>query len=398
MVSCLEIPIVSILEHIFFLVLAPLDKDEGKLSHRQKQRQAKRLQKKVVKKPKDKQPKQVYNSESEEDDVVEEEEVMSDEEVTPVLNGKGKIQGFTDDNQKWLKPKQKKGAEPVEEEESDDEEVDSDLEEESEDEGNVKVGKLFDEEDDDDEDEIPDDNFGDSDEEEEDDDEDDDSEEEKDSDDEEDSDDDEKLPIEKANKKLKKQEKEEAQLAEDEQQMSVLNQEIFKLPEDQEGEEEKPITLQDIQQRIKDVTLVLSDFKRYRQEGRSRQEYMDILRKDLCVYYSYNEFLMNKLVDMFPLTELMEYLESSEVARPLTIRTNTLKTRRKELAQALINRGVNLDPVGEFFFSFYLALQLICKYLFRKMVKSWSCHLQLSSSTWSNSRIPRWSLYDPRRF
>ncbi|KAL5273643.1 NOP2 family protein [Megaselia abdita] len=325
---------------------APLDKDDGKLSHRQKQRQAKRLQKKVVKKPKDKQPKQVYNSESEDEDVVEEEEVMSSEEEV-VQNGK--VKGFSDDNKAWLKPKQKKGAEPaaLEEEDSDEEEVESEEGEESEDEGKVKVGKLFEEEDSDD-DEVPDDNFADSDDAEgEEESEDDDSEaEEEDSDDEDDSDD-EKLPIEKANKKLKKQEAEEAKLAEDEQQMSVLNQEIFKLPEDQEGEEEKPITLPEIQQRIKDVTLVLSDFKRYRQEDRSRQEYLEILKKDLCVYYSYNEFLMTKLMDMFPLTELMEYLESSEVARPLTIRTNTLKTRRKELAQALINRGVNLDPVGK---------------------------------------------------
>ena len=45
--------------------------------------------------------------------------------------------------------------------------------------------------------------------------------------------------------------------------------------------------------------------------------------------------------------QIIDFLEANEVQRPVTIRTNTLKTRRRDLAQALINRGVNVDPLDK---------------------------------------------------
>lgn len=62
-----------------------------------------------------------------------------------------------------------------------------------------------------------------------------------------------------------------------------------------------------------------------REEGRSREEYMAIFQLDLSTYYSYNTFLMEKLLNMFGPTELIEFLEANEMPRPVTIRTNTLK-------------------------------------------------------------------------
>jgi ribosomal RNA methyltransferase Nop2 len=52
------------------------------------------------------------------------------------------------------------------------------------------------------------------------------------------------------------------------------------------------------------------------------------------------------LFDLFPPNETMELIEANENQRPMTIRTNTLKTKRRDLARSLIQRGVNLDPVG----------------------------------------------------
>ncbi|XP_030802212.1 probable 28S rRNA (cytosine(4447)-C(5))-methyltransferase [Camarhynchus parvulus] len=132
-------------------------------------------------------------------------------------------------------------------------------------------------------------------------------------------------------------------------QLNLDIEEQFKLPTSEEIEKEaaEPPDLHVIHQRIQGNMEVLQDFGAKREEGRSRQEYLALLRRDMAAYYSYSDFLLTKLMDIFPLPELVNFLEANEVPRPVTIRTNTLKTRRRDLAQALINRGVNLDPLGK---------------------------------------------------
>jgi len=227
---------------------------------------------------------------------------------------------FSDDNDSWLKPKsKKKNLLDDEAEEDDDEAMQDDFGSDDEEMGDdFDGGSGSDEEDDDDDDEGE-------------------------------GDDDDLLPIEKASKKLEKKKAKEAKEADEELKTNIAETEKVTLPSGQEIEKEKASApdLEILNQRIKDVVAVLNDFKNRREEGKDRQDYMAQLRHDLCTYYSYNDFLMARLMSLFPLSELLEFLEANEVPRPITIRTNTLKARRRDLAQALIARGVNLDPLGK---------------------------------------------------
>lgn len=129
-------------------------------------------------------------------------------------------------------------------------------------------------------------------------------------------------------------------LAQEEMDSMMSQQSVFSFPTEEELA--NVTNLKDIQQRIRDIVMVLSDFKRLRDKDRPRSDYTDLLQQDLCTYYSYNDFLMLKLIQTFPLDELLEYLEASEVQRPMTIRTNTLKTRRRDLAEVHLFRLANV--------------------------------------------------------
>lgn len=158
-------------------------------------------------------------------------------------------------------------------------------------------------------------------------------------------------------RKLDEQQAEEAaeaqaELEEAAMQTNIAGDKPHIFDSDDEGEAPKTNALlapdlQLLRSRINDTIRVLDDFSNLSEEGRSRAEYTAQLIKDICAYYGYSGFLAEKLFNLFPPKEAFAFFEANETPRPVVIRTNTLRTHRRDLAQALINRGVVLEPVGK---------------------------------------------------
>lgn len=125
---------------------------------------------------------------------------------------------------------------------------------------------------------------------------------------------------------------------------------VFDDDEDEPALKSKALLAPDLQllrTRINDNIRVLENFGELCEEGRSRADYTTQLLKDICDYYGYSSYLAEKLFNLFTPREAFEFFEANEKPRPVVIRTNTLRTQRRDLAQALINRGVTLEPVGK---------------------------------------------------
>jgi len=128
--------------------------------------------------------------------------------------------------------------------------------------------------------------------------------------------------------------------------------------EQEENEEEKEIKeKEDIDQRIanigdeslkiQNIISILSDFKNRREEGKTRNDYMSELKYLCQSYFEYNSDICDLIFNLFSPNEAVKFMEASDSQKVLTIRANSLKTKRRELAKNLISRGVNLDPLAE---------------------------------------------------
>lgn len=162
-------------------------------------------------------------------------------------------------------------------------------------------------------------------------------------------DDDEELEVERKSRILDTRRKEEFEEAEEDMRETVAkNTALYHLPTQQELEQDvdRVIPPSELRSHIDSILEVLADFKQRREPGRPRTEYIERLGGFIAELYGYLPELVEYFLTMFSPAETLEFIDSSDKPRPMVVRTNTLKTRRKDLALALMKRGVSLDPLA----------------------------------------------------
>ena len=84
-----------------------------------------------------------------------------------------------------------------------------------------------------------------------------------------------------------------------------------------------------INMKIQEILAVLGNFQRLAEPNKARKDYIEELKSHLQSYYNYNSELIDHFLTFLNPNELIQFFEANETQRPLTIRINTLKTRRK---------------------------------------------------------------------
>ena len=164
-----------------------------------------------------------------------------------------------------------------------------------------------------------------------------------------DEDSEEELEIERQSRLLDAEMRVEEEEAEEEMRETVKKHTaVYHLPtaEELEADVDRVVPPSEMKSHIDEILEVLADFKERREAGRARSEYIERLAGFMAELFGYLPELMEYFLSMFSPAEALEFVEFSDKPRPLVIRTNTLKTRRKDLALALMKRGVSLDPLA----------------------------------------------------
>mmetsp|Transcript_23032 Transcript_23032/g.54417 ORF Transcript_23032/g.54417 Transcript_23032/m.54417 type:complete len:614 (+) Transcript_23032:90-1931(+) len=161
--------------------------------------------------------------------------------------------------------------------------------------------------------------------------------------------DEEEMEVEKQSRLLDARRVEEEEEAEEEMRRTIATStSVYHLPTKEELEKniDRVVPPSELKSHIESILDVLADFKKMREPERSRKEYVDQLGLFIAELYGYLPELIEYFLTMFSPSECLEFVEYSDKVRPMVIRTNTLKTRRKDLAMALMKRGVSLDPLS----------------------------------------------------
>jgi 25S rRNA (cytosine2870-C5)-methyltransferase len=107
-----------------------------------------------------------------------------------------------------------------------------------------------------------------------------------------------------------------------------------------------PVDITEINMRMQHTIRVLANFAANREGDRSRNDYVSELADLMATYFGYSDFLVRKFLELFGPAECLQFLEANEQSRPVTIRVNTLKSRRRDVQNALSGRGVVLEPIA----------------------------------------------------
>ena len=78
---------------------------------------------------------------------------------------------------------------------------------------------------------------------------------------------------------------------------------------------------------------------------KAKDFYLELLKKEICLNFNYENELIEKFMKIFPLEELLEFLLSNQKKRPLTIRFNTIKKEPNYIIDNLLRRGIEIYQI-----------------------------------------------------